>query len=144
MTYTPTEWTTGDTITAAKLNNIEEGIAEAAQSGGGWDAIIRLTHEESSAADIPSALTPTIVEGTFAELAAKVQDGECPCILVEYYHPWGGSFAAPQAFITYFMPPQNFEITIAGYFPHYQTSQGPIRVIGRIWWYSSDVLEWID
>ena len=29
MSYTPNTWTTGDTITAAKLNNIEQGIANA-------------------------------------------------------------------------------------------------------------------
>jgi len=28
MAYTPTEWQTGDTVTAEKLNNIENGIAE--------------------------------------------------------------------------------------------------------------------
>ena len=34
MAYTPTSWTTGDTITATKLNKIEQGIANA---GGGGD-----------------------------------------------------------------------------------------------------------
>ena len=29
MSYTPTTWTTGDTITATKLNKIEQGIADA-------------------------------------------------------------------------------------------------------------------
>lgn len=29
MSYTPTNWTTGDTITATKLNKIEQGIANA-------------------------------------------------------------------------------------------------------------------
>lgn len=29
MSYTPTEWKTGDTITAEKLNNMESGIAGA-------------------------------------------------------------------------------------------------------------------
>ena len=29
MSYTPTTWTTGDTITATKLNKIEQGIASA-------------------------------------------------------------------------------------------------------------------
>ena len=29
MSYTPTTWTTGDTITATKLNKIENGIANA-------------------------------------------------------------------------------------------------------------------
>lgn len=33
MTYTPNTWATGDTITAAKLNNMEQGIVNA--SGGG-------------------------------------------------------------------------------------------------------------
>ena len=38
MSYTPTTWTTGDTITATKLNKIEQGIANA--GGGGVDCII--------------------------------------------------------------------------------------------------------
>ena len=29
MAYTPTEWKTGDVVTAAKLNNMENGIAGA-------------------------------------------------------------------------------------------------------------------
>lgn len=29
MSYTPTTWVTGDTITATKLNNMEQGIANA-------------------------------------------------------------------------------------------------------------------
>lgn len=29
MAYTPTEWQTGDIITATKLNNMEQGIANA-------------------------------------------------------------------------------------------------------------------
>lgn len=33
MSYTPTEWATGDVVTAEKLNKIENGIASA--GGGG-------------------------------------------------------------------------------------------------------------
>ena len=33
MSYTPTEWQTGDTITAEKLNNMESGIAAVNQPG---------------------------------------------------------------------------------------------------------------
>ena len=36
MAYTPTTWTTGDTITATAMNKIENGIAGA----GGYDLII--------------------------------------------------------------------------------------------------------
>lgn len=35
MSYTPTEWDSGDIITAEKLNKIEQGISEASSSGGG-------------------------------------------------------------------------------------------------------------
>ena len=34
MSYTPTEWECGDTITAAKMNKIEQGIADASNNGG--------------------------------------------------------------------------------------------------------------
>lgn len=37
MSYTPTEWNTGDTITASALNKIENGIANA---GGGGALIV--------------------------------------------------------------------------------------------------------
>ena len=40
MSYTPTNWTTGDTITAAKLNKMEQGIANA---GGGEFAVVELS-----------------------------------------------------------------------------------------------------
>lgn len=37
MSYTPTSWTTGDTITASALNKIEQGIANAGGGGGGTE-----------------------------------------------------------------------------------------------------------
>lgn len=39
MSYTPTEWVTGDTITAEKLNKMESGIASA---GGGGAFIVNM------------------------------------------------------------------------------------------------------
>lgn len=35
MSYTPTNWANGDVITTAKLNKIENGIAEVNNSNGG-------------------------------------------------------------------------------------------------------------
>lgn len=35
MAYEPKTWECGDTITAEELNRMEQGIAEASQSGGG-------------------------------------------------------------------------------------------------------------
>lgn len=40
MAYEKHEWVNNETITASKLNNIEDGIEEAAQSGGGGNPII--------------------------------------------------------------------------------------------------------
>ena len=40
MSYTPTTWTTGDTITASAMNKIENGIANA---GGGTPFVVTVT-----------------------------------------------------------------------------------------------------
>lgn len=34
MAYTPTTWVSGDTITAAKMNKLEQGVSDASSSGG--------------------------------------------------------------------------------------------------------------
>lgn len=82
MSYTPHEWIDGETITAAKMNNIEEGIDEAAQSGGGdgFDAKIRYDADEGA---------HTIEKGTFAEIKGMMDDGGCPKILYTEYSSSG-------------------------------------------------------
>ncbi len=40
MSYAPTTWANGDTITAQKMNNIEQGIVDASSGGGGSDFVI--------------------------------------------------------------------------------------------------------
>ena len=47
MSYTKTTWQNGDTITAEKLNHIENGIADAG-SGGGEAIVINLTWDSDS------------------------------------------------------------------------------------------------
>lgn len=42
MAYEKHEWVNNETITASKLNNIEDGIEEAAQSGGGGALIVAI------------------------------------------------------------------------------------------------------
>lgn len=46
MAYTPTNWQTGDTITAAKMNNIEKGVDYASNKGA--DLTIRFASEISN------------------------------------------------------------------------------------------------
>lgn len=43
MSYTPTNWETGDTITAEKLNKLEQGVANAGGTGGG---VLMIEHDE--------------------------------------------------------------------------------------------------
>lgn len=48
MAYTPKTWQCDDVITADELNRMEQGIAEASQSGGGTEPLI--VHETKRAA----------------------------------------------------------------------------------------------
>lgn len=113
MSYTPTNWSTGDTITATAMNHIENGIANA--GGINWDAIIRLTHADDSGPDASANITPSIVSGTFADLSAKIANNGYPLILVEYIHPWGMRFAVPMAYINSCDSINGITLTIYGY-----------------------------
>lgn len=133
MAYTPTTWNTGDDVTAMKLNKLEQGIANA----GSWDAIIRLTHSNDSGADNSTNLTPSIIEGSFSDLYAKLSNGEYPTILIQYYHPWGIRFAVPMAYIMYFSN-SVISFNIAGY----SSITSAYVVYGSLTWSSSDTLSW--
>lgn len=76
MAYTPTEWSTGDTITAAALNKMENGIAN---SGGGFDAEVLLTDPGGNV-----TWTATVESGSFAGIAAILEDGGVPRIRVSF------------------------------------------------------------
>lgn len=134
MSYTPHEWQNDELITAAKLNNIEEGIAEG--GGGGWDAVIRLTHGNDSGDDTPENLTPSIVSGSFADLYAKCTSGKCPCILVEYYHPWGMKYSAPMGYIVYVG--DAILIMVAGF----SVMSNEYITFGELAWNSNNTVAW--
>lgn len=63
MSYTPTEWSTGDTITAALLNKMENGIA--AGGGASYDFMAKM--EDGG--------DPEYVSGDFSSVVAKMQAG---------------------------------------------------------------------
>ena len=75
MSYTPTEWKSGDVITAEKLNHIEEGIGEAGGSSGGGALILRplATPQAGHALDF---------EETFDEVYDALQAGT-PCYVIQ-------------------------------------------------------------
>ena len=60
MSYNPTTWHTGDVVTSAKLNNIEQGIVSA-----GLDAVIVVDASSGTP-------TPSLIQGSFADLEAKL------------------------------------------------------------------------
>ena len=64
MSYTPTQWTTGDTITASAMNKIEQGIANA---GGGGTLIVGYDGSE--------------LDKTWNELKASMEAGGIPMII---------------------------------------------------------------
>lgn len=63
MSYTPTQWQTGDTITAEKLNNMESGIENANEP-----FIVTLT---PTAADMSGTMDKTVGEIYEAWMAGK-------------------------------------------------------------------------
>lgn len=67
MSYTPTSWSTGDTITAAAMNKIENGIANA---GGGGTLIVGLDGSQ--------------LDKTWNELKASMEAGVIPMI-IDFY-----------------------------------------------------------
>lgn len=71
MAYTPTEWETGDVITAAKLNNMEQGIEDAfvAPEVTAADQGKVLTVDSSGEWDAAAAQNaPIVLEGVISTL----------------------------------------------------------------------------
>ena len=75
MAYTPTQWVTGDTVTATKLNKLEQGVANA---GGGYDAEISLYGDSQGSQG-------TIISGSYAKLSALLNNNIAPNILVRVW-----------------------------------------------------------
>ena len=71
MSYTPTTWATGDTITAAALNKMEQGIASA---GGGYDFVITGEWDENQF----DWQALTLESGSYSDIVAMLQNGTVP------------------------------------------------------------------
>ena len=71
MSYEPTVWQTGDTVTAEKLNKLEQGVTNA----GGGVFIIPITSTEDGH-DITYSTTVTV-----GEIATALTNGKlCVCV----------------------------------------------------------------
>ena len=106
MSYTRHTWVDNETITAAKLNNIEDGIEEAAWSGGGgYDIII-----ESRGYFLSDGASDYTVTGSILDCEDKVDAGEPIsglCILhVDWSYIPSGKNSNKH---TYYLPLTEFE-----------------------------------
>ena len=105
MSYTPTEWKSGDVITSEKLNNLEQGVADA--SGGGGAALVNVgvTYSDEQ----------YTLQKTLQELLDYFDAGKLPYII---YDPSVGEM--PNAFIlcviTIIGTDYSGSGTIAGYY----------------------------
>lgn len=80
MSYTKQTWAIGDTVTATKLNHMEDGIAGA----GGYDAEITITGVDYS------NLTGTIISGDYATLSSMIANNTLPVVKVNILSPSTG------------------------------------------------------
>ena len=124
MGYT---WTDGELITATKLNNT---------GGGGYDAVILLTHANDSSADLKTSLTPSIISGSYDGIRSKISNNEYPVILVQYYHPWG-YYGSLDGLITY-VGATSINIDPTGYFP----VDAVFKTLSSLQWGSDDTIAW--
>lgn len=124
-------------------NRIMKKIDELEPGGGGgasWDAVIRLVHANNSGPDTPANLSISIVSGSFADLYAKIQNDEFPCILVEYKHlMFGYAYSNPMAYI-YEASPYAISFHIGGI----SGNDGTFKTYGPVGWDNTDSIYWVD
>lgn len=73
MSYTKTTWASGDTITSAKLNKIEQGIYDA--SGTGESSIFVVNNVDDTLDKTALEIQSAITSGKIVEILAEVSNG---------------------------------------------------------------------
>lgn len=79
MSYTPTTWAAGDTVTAAKLNKLEQGVA----SSGGV-LVVNMVYDEEKGNDYTDKTWKEIHD---APMAVIVQESSLPGVSVKSTGP---------------------------------------------------------
>lgn len=77
MSYTPTNWQSGDVVNAEKLNKLEQGVANA---GGGGFFVLNAVYDENN-------VDPPRLDKTVAEIKALLAGGGIP--IVRDYNDYG-------------------------------------------------------
>lgn len=80
MSYTPTNWSAGDTVTSAKLNKMEQGIANA----GGANILVAHCGDISSNITLDVTLKQ-IVDADFTIIQVNSEDGRRYAFINQIY-----------------------------------------------------------
>lgn len=94
MAYEKHTWVNNETITAAKMNNIEDGIEEAAQSdGSAYDIIFQVKSDPNTWLPLNSITVSDIeiVSGSIEALEQKLLDSERVSGLFEVFTSYGNN-----------------------------------------------------
>ena len=100
MSYIPTEWQTGDIVTAEKLNNMESGISAASASGGGL--VVTMTVSQSGGEWTVSNVSERVMDiysaasaGTpvFADIVGFAASTSHMIVPLAYYYYDGEEYA---------------------------------------------------
>lgn len=70
MSYTPTEWKAGDTVTSAKLNKLEQGVASA----GGGSGILIVTETDGTLDKTWKEIHNALASGTIVAIPESGTD----------------------------------------------------------------------
>ena len=93
MAYTPTEWKTGDVITAPKLNNIEQGIVNAGGDSAGGIVFVTITSDGSGSYTVdksPKEIITAVNNGALA--VAKYENEVCMLPCSTLFDPYEGEY----------------------------------------------------
>ncbi len=88
MSYTKQTWVTGDTITADKLNHIEDGIEDSSSSLSSYDLVITT---DNAAIESLAANSLHIVKGDILDLEDKIDQGIPVSALLIYSGDWSST-----------------------------------------------------
>ena len=102
MAYTPTEWSTGDTITAALLNKMENGIAAG---GGGGAQLLDITDTDGT------------LDKTWTEILDALSDGDIVRVISS-----GEDWASVNYVVNASTDEEFYDVYIAGANGWYQAS----------------------
>ena len=106
MSYTPTNWSAGDTVTSAKLNKMEQWIANA-----GEDLIVHINYNEETVIGI--------LDKTCGEILEAAREGKT-IKFIGIYEIDNQIYISHEYFNSYSIP-QNIHIIISGNTYHQST-----------------------